>query len=184
MVKIVLMKISEYFNLFDFNCNSLCDSRIKQLVDLIKRNVSHWNQTLRHSRKLSFYPSIKKNHSPSAYLDSTRKNPIRRTLVKLRMVAMHCHNLRVEIGGYYKIPLDERICPLCGSDKIEDEAHLLLDCQRYSSMRDIFLSKIETKISIQKLLHENLTSQLMNSNDYHVNLRLCSPYRALKRETN
>ena len=40
-------------------------------------------------------------------------------------------------------------------------------------MRDIFLSKIETKIDeIRKLSHENLTSQLMNSNDYYVNLRL------------
>ena len=35
---------------------------------------------------------------------------------------------------------------------------------RYSSMRDIFLSKIETKINdIRKLLHENLMSHSMNS---------------------
>ena len=39
-------------------------------------------------------------------------------------------------------------------------------------MRDIFLSKIETKIDdIRKLSHENLISQLMNANDYYVNLR-------------
>ena len=75
--------------------------------------------------------------------------------------------------SYDKIPLEERICPLCTGNKIEDETHLLLDCQRYSSMRDIFLSKIETKIDeIRKLSHENLISQLMNSNDYYVNLRL------------
>ena len=40
-------------------------------------------------------------------------------------------------------------------------------------MRDIFLSKIETKIDdIRKLSHENLISKLMNSNDYYVNLRI------------
>ena len=41
-------------------------------------------------------------------------------------------------------------------------------------MREIFLSKIETKIDdIRKISHENLISQLMNSNDhYDVNLRL------------
>ena len=62
------------------------------------------------------------------------------------------------------------LCPLCTGNEIEDETHLLLDCQRYSSMRDIFLSKIETKIDeIRKLSHENLISQLMNSNDYYVN---------------
>ena len=65
------------------------------------------------------------------------------------------------------------ICPLCSGSKIDDETHLLLDCQRYSSMRDVFLSKIETKIDdIRKLSHENVISQLMNSNDYYVNLRL------------
>ena len=132
--------------------------------------VSYWNQTLQHSRKLSFYHSIKKKYSLSAYVDSTRKNPTRRTLVKLRI---GCHNLRVETGRYDKIPLEERICPLCSGNEIEDETHLLLDCQGYSSMRDIFLSKIETKIDdIQKLSHENLISQLMNSNDYYVNLWL------------
>lgn len=31
-------------------------------------------------------------------------------------------------------------------NKIEDETHLLLDYHRYSSMKDIFLSKVETKI--------------------------------------
>ena len=39
-------------------------------------------------------------------------------------------------------------------------------------MRDILLSKIETKIDdIRKLSHENLISQLMNSDDFYVNLR-------------
>ena len=62
---------------------------------------------------------------------------------------------------------------LCSGNKIEDETHLLLHCKRYSSMRDIFLSKIKTKIDdIRKLSHENLISQLINSNDYYVNLRL------------
>ena len=131
------MKMSEYFNLFDFNYDSLSDSTIMQPVDLTKKKyVSYWNQTLQYSRKLSFYHSIKKNYSPSAYNDSTRKNPLRKTLAKLRI---GCHNLRVEKGRYDKIPFDEGICPLCSGNKIEDETHLLLDCQRYSSMRDIFL---------------------------------------------
>jgi len=56
---------------------------------------------------------------------------MRRTLVKFRI---GCHNLRVETSRYDKIPLDERIYALCGNrnNNIEDETHLLLDCQRYS----------------------------------------------------
>ena len=70
-----LMRMSEYFNLYDFNYNSLNYSRIKQLVDLMKKKyVAYWNQTLQRPPKLSFYHSIKKNYSSPAYLDSTRKN--------------------------------------------------------------------------------------------------------------
>ena len=36
----------------------------------------------------------------------------------------------------------KRMCSLYSSHKIEGETHRLLDCQRYSSMRDVFLSKI------------------------------------------
>ena len=47
---------------------ALSDSKIKQLVDLMKRKyVSYCRQTLQHYRsKLSFYHSIKKNYSLSA----------------------------------------------------------------------------------------------------------------------
>ena len=38
------------------------------------------------------------------------------------------------------------VCPLCSGNKIEEETYLLLDCKRYSTIRDIFLSKFETKI--------------------------------------
>ena len=61
----------------------MSDCKNKQLVGLMKkRYVSYGNQTLQHSRKLTFYHSIKKNYRSSAYLDSTRKNAMRRTLVK------------------------------------------------------------------------------------------------------
>ena len=43
---------------------------------------------------------------------------------------------------------------------------------RLSAWKYVFLSKIKGKIDdIQNLLHENLVSQLMNPNDYYVNLR-------------
>ena len=76
---------------------------------------------------------------------------------------------------YDKIPREERLCNLCNSNKIEDETHFLLDCPRYSSIRDMFFSKIESKIPFLRLLsHETLISHLMNSTDYYINIQLIS----------
>ena len=40
------MKMSEYFNLYDFNYDSLNDSKIKQFVDLVKKKCLLLDQTL------------------------------------------------------------------------------------------------------------------------------------------
>lgn len=66
-----LKRMSEYLNLYDCNYNSLDDSKIKQLVDLMKKKCFSLDPRLQHSRKLTFYHSIRKNYSPSAYLVST-----------------------------------------------------------------------------------------------------------------
>ena len=66
--------------------NLLNDSKIKQLVDLLKKKyVSYWNQTPPHHVNKDFIMPSKKSYSPFSYLDSTKKNPLRRTLVKLRI---------------------------------------------------------------------------------------------------
>ena len=81
-----LKKMTDYYDFPGFNCNLLNKCKIKQYVDLMqKKYISYWNHTLQHSQKLNFYYKIKTNYSPSAYLDLTRKNPSRKTLVKLRI---------------------------------------------------------------------------------------------------
>ena len=137
-----------------------------------KKYITYWNHTLQHSQKLNFYYKIKMNYSPSVYLDLTRKNPSRKTLVKLRISS---HKLRIETGRYDNIPRDERLSNLCNCNKIEGETHFLLDCQRFSSIRDMFVSKLEPKIPFLRLQsHESLLSHLMNSTDYFINIKLIS----------
>ena len=95
------------------------------LVRLMKKKYgSYWKQTFQHSFKLSFHHNIKKNSSPSFYLDSARQNPLSRTLVQFRIA---CDNLRVETGRYDKIPLDARIGALYSGNRFKDETHLLPD---------------------------------------------------------
>ena len=101
-----LKKMTYHYNLPGFNCNLLNECKIKQYVDLIqKKYISYRNHTLQHSQKLNFYYKIKTNYSPPAYLDLTRKNPSRKTLVKLRISS---HKLRIKTGRYGNIPRDER----------------------------------------------------------------------------
>ena len=168
-----LMKMTDYYDFYDFNRYSLNDRKIKHYMDLMKKKyISYWRQILQHSQKLSFYYTVKQHYSPSAYLDLSRRNPSRKALVKLRISS---HKLRIETGRYDKIPREERLCNLCNSNKIEDETHFLLDCPRYSSIRDMFFSKIESKIPFLRLLsHETLIAHLMNSTDYYINIQLIS----------
>ena len=126
-----------------FNCNLLNKCKIKQYVDLMqKKYISYWNHTLQHSQKLNFYYKIKTNYSPSAYLDLTRKNPSGKTLVKLRICS---HKLRIETGRYDNIRKVTKGYAI-SAIVIEDETHFLLDCPSFSSIRDMFFSKLEPKI--------------------------------------
>ena len=56
---------------YDLNCDFpvihwMTDLKLKRYVGVTKNKyVSYWNQTLQQSQKLSFYLTIKKEHSPS-----------------------------------------------------------------------------------------------------------------------
>ena len=137
-----------------------------------KKYISYWNQTLQHSQKLSFYYTFKKNYSLSAYLDLTRKNPSRKSLVKLRISS---HKLRIETGRHDKYLVMRGYVVSAIVTKLKMKLIFLLDCPSYSSLRDRFFSKIEPKIPILRLLsHETLLSHLMNCTDYVINIQLIS----------
>ena len=92
--------------------------------------------------------------------------------MKLRISS---RKLRIETGIYDNIPRDERLCTLCKCNRIEDETHFLLDCPSFSSIREMFFSKLEPKIPFLRLQsHETLLSHLMNSNDHFINIQSIS----------
>ena len=91
-----------------------------------KKYITHWKHSLCNSQKLEFYNVFKDSYTPSIYLDVTRKNPNRKTLVKLRISN---HKLNIETGRYDKISRFDRICPVCSLD-IDDEIHFLFDCAK------------------------------------------------------
>ena len=160
-----------YYNIpFNFNHDNLNDTKILHFVDhMQKKYITHWKHSLCNSQKLEFYNVFKDSYTPSIYLDVTRKNPNRKTLVKLRISN---HKLNIETGRYDKISRCDRICPVCSLD-IEDEIHFLFDCAKYSSIRDDFFNKIANRIPNYKHIPiSTLIIQLMNSTDYYLNKQL------------
>ena len=100
----------------------------------------------------TFITKSKKNYGSSAYLDLTRKTATRKALVKLRISS---HKLWIETWS------NERVCNVCNCKTIEDEIHFLLDCSSYSSLRDMFFTKIEPGLPFTRLLvKETLLSQI------------------------
>ena len=89
-----------------------------------QENISYWQNTLQHYQKLEFYRSFKSNHTTSSYLDLTRGTAGRRALVKLRISN---HKLIIEIGRYNQTTKNNRLCPFCGFNLIEDEVHFFFN---------------------------------------------------------
>ena len=160
-----VMRMSEYYNLPVFDPTFLTDAKIKHYVLSLmqQKYISHWQHTIRNSKKLEFYNTFKDEYTPSCYLDLTRKLNNRKELVKLRIGN---HKLLIETGRYDQIPRDK-------SNQIEDEIHLLFHCTKYCSFRDEFYKKIENQIpNITQLPPKQATKKLMNSDNYYLNTQL------------
>ena len=163
-----LMNMSEYLKLPDFNPDILDIAMVKSYVSSMKQEyISHWQNTVQHSQKLEFYRSLKTDHTTSSYLDLIRGTAGRRALIKLRISN---HKLMIGIGRYNQTTKDNRYCPFCGSNLIEDEVHFLFQCPTHSMIRNIFYHKVKTLIpNITQLPIDGLINELMNSFNYFIN---------------
>ena len=114
-----LMKMLNYYNIsFNFNHDSLDDTRITYFVDQMKKKyIAYWKQ---------FYSTFKDSYTRSPYLDLTRKNLNRKTLVKLRISN---HKPLIKTGRYINFSRSDRLCTICGHN-VEDETHFLFYCPR------------------------------------------------------
>ena len=139
------MNMSEYFKLPDFNPHSLDIAMVKSYVSSMKQEyISYWLNTLQYSQKLAFYSSFETDHTSSSYLDLTRETSGRRALVKLRISN---HELMIEIGRCNQTTKDNRHCPFCGCNVIEDEVHFLFQWSYILyDYRNKFYNKVKTLI--------------------------------------
>ena len=79
------------------------------------------------------YAKIKQEQGIENYLNSVT-NVDRR--IHLSKVRLSNHDLVIEKGRHQGLAINQRNCPLCPGNVLEDEFHFLLECQTFSFLRD------------------------------------------------
>ena len=118
--------------------------RTWRIVELLNEKFKKcWDHQKSTSPKLTFYNSIKSSFGREPYLDYCKGFSRRYCTTQLRISA---HDLQIERGRYINLPREKRICKWCkttlGEDYIEDEPHVLFECDLYSSLRSKLITNL------------------------------------------
>ena len=90
----------------------------------------------RGGSKLRTYAKIKLEPGFENYLSSIQNVEKRISLSKIRLSN---HDLMIEKGRHLKLEVNQRNCPFCPGNLLEDEFHFLLTCNTFLSLRnDLF----------------------------------------------
>ena len=114
-----------------------------------------WFSNLNSSPKLEFYSQYKTNFAKEQYLDLLQNSKDRANLTKIRISA---HHLAIETGRHKNKTREERICLWCklslGIDIVENEEHLLNECDLYATNRRITSQKLRELIRPTSCTHQ------------------------------
>lgn len=116
-------------------------------LQLRKRFTEKWKDKIKLSSnprfqpKLRTYITFKDEFKMENYLEKVNSFEIRRMFSKLRL-SDHC--LEIEQGRRKNTPSDLRFCKQCDDNKIEDEFHFVIECKKFSNLRNIFFQKLSS----------------------------------------
>ena len=189
-----LLKLDEIFHLdhvtafrtlknMKISANSIKNQRINPLPsrkfrvqNIIRSLTDHfiecWKYEKSNSSKLSFYNVCKKKFAREPYLDVSKGFSRRYNTTKIRISS---HDLEIECGRYNNIPREARICAWCnmsmGINVVEDENHLINDCDLYASLRNKLIGRLNNAPNSQ--LHTLTVTRDSLKTQFH---NLMSPY--------
>ena len=98
-----------------------------------------WSLNMSSFPKLRTLQLFKTELTAEPYLDLFIPTRLRIALAKFRIGN---HDLEIERGRHNNLPVNERLCKLCKTQNlsyIEDEYHVLLKCQFYQDLRNVYL---------------------------------------------
>ena len=149
---------------FSYLWNDQALSR-SQLNMVIQRIYDHFFQeyyaSYDISSKMDVFKTITKHFKLEKYISCIDIEKHRVALSRLRCSA---HKLMIEEGRYRGVERNERVCPLCTMNVVEDEYHFRLVCPMYRELRKKYLPSFycrwPSKNKFIKLLNDNQVSVL------------------------
>ena len=140
---------------------------LKQLKSSFKIT---WQKNVSSSSKLSYYSQLKTTFGKEQYLDHVTKYKDRANTTRLRISA---HRLEIELGRYKKVPRYERTCAWCeivfDDKKIENEIHVLNQCDMNAAFRSQLVQKINSLIQKDSDLITNESNFLKLISSHNTN---------------
>ena len=169
-----IQSIVKKFNLFNFTDAELNEFSISlKRCDLQKLSKSMknefetiWFKQLQNSEKLRTYRTFKTIFKFENYIKDICNVTDRYSMSRYRTSN---HRLQIELGRYTipKTPVNDRICKNCPSGEIEDEKHILLNCDKYTLLRQMYVEVCFNKNS-SKLDNSSKLIWLMSNEDANI----------------
>ena len=88
--------------------------------------------------KLILNKLFKENFQTEKYCEMNLTRSERSLLAKLRLGALP---IRVETGQYNGLERNQRLCMVCNKGNIEDEYHVMFDCQAHEEARNTLINQ-------------------------------------------
>ncbi len=118
-----------------FTNREVCDIRlIRDRLECIAK--TEWVENQIKYPKLRTYTKFKTTFGTEMYLDISLNRKERSILSQFRFGILP---IRIESGRFVGERPEERICIYCQNNSIEDEIHLLFECEQYKDIRNSIL---------------------------------------------
>ena len=105
---------------------------------------------------------FKSDYALEGYVTNYMSRSVRPFLAQLRLGILPLH---VETGRFITLltPLENRLCPLCENNLIEDEIYFIIVCKVYNEDRIILFNELLLSVSLLSLSKEFLFQTVINS---------------------
>ena len=132
---------------------------------LLDKDRTKWEADSHRKPKLRTFVIFKDFKNETSYLFKPLSFVQRKSLAKLRLGVL---TLRIETGRFVRprLPAEERLCLICNSGEVEDEAHFLLRCETYRVEMQHLFEKIEDPVSFALLPDKKTLQTLLNDPDF------------------